>query len=632
MNRSKAILISLRFANSYLSTRFRTTTRQFSSQVTQIPHLRQSISTLSYASNLINTHQKLLFSSTPNSFVELVVANDWSTELENELETSPPKWTHETVMFVLKKLDKHPQKASDFFNWVLEKNGFRPSSSIYSLMLRILLNKDTMKLFWITVKHMKEQGCYLDEETYLTMSSQLKKDKMATDLAALSHFYNSMIQDNAMEGVVKQVVGVVLGSEWSDKVEEQLGEVIVELSDNFVIRVLKELRNYPSKALSFFYWVGQFPGYEHNTVTYNAAARVLGRDDSIREFWEVIEKLKAAGHEMDLDNYVKITRQFQRKRMMEDAVKLYELMMDGPYKPSVQDCSVLLRHISASDSPDLNLVFRVVKKYESTGHTLSKAIYDGIHRSLTSVGRFDEAENIVKVMRNAGYEPDNITYSQLVFGLCKARRFEEACKVLVEMEAQGCTPDIKTWTILIQGHCATGEVDKALNCFAKMMEKNCDADADLLDVLISGFLGQRKIEGAYNLLVEMVDKARLRPWQATYKNLIEKLLGESKLEQALELLRQMKKQNYPPYPDPFVQYISKFGTVEDAVEFLKALSVKEYPSSSAYLHLFKSFFREGRFPEAKDLLYKCPHHIRKHHEISKLFGSAQSTPATSTTA
>lgn len=226
-------------------------------------------------------------------------------------------------------------------------------------------------------------------------------------------------------------------------------------------------------------------------------------------------------------------------------------------------------------------------------------------------------------MRNAGYEPDNITYSQMVFGLCKMRRFEEACKVLEDMESSRCIPDIKTWTILIQGHCSANEVDKALLCFAKMIEKGCDPDADLLDVLADGFLSQKRIEGAYELVAEISRKCRISPWQATYKKLIEKLLGVMKFEEALELLRLMKSHNYPPYHLPFVPYISKFGSVEDAEAFLKALSVKSYPSHIVYVQVFESLFREGRLSEAKDLLYKTPHHIRTHSKICKLFGSSE---------
>ncbi|XP_020420068.1 pentatricopeptide repeat-containing protein At3g48250, chloroplastic [Prunus persica] len=624
MNRAKAALLkTLGFANALVLTRSYVTTRPICSQVTQFPHLSHFHSDQSCGFHFLNTHQSLFFSSAPNSVLQLVLANQWSAELENELSESYPSLTHDAVIYVLKKLDKDPKKAWDFFNWVCEKNGFKPSSLVFNLMLGVLGHKDSMKQFWITLRQMKEQGFYIEVQTYSAIAERLKKGKMDNDVVAFKHFFERMMKDNATDEVAKKVADVVSGSEWSAGIEKELGELKITLSDNFVVRVLKELRICPSKALSFFHWVGQSSGYEHNTITYNAVARILAQADSIGEFWSVIEEMKGAGHELDLDTYIKITRQFQKSKMMEDAVKLYELMMDGPYKPSAQDCSMLLRSISANDKPDLDMVFRVAKKFESAGNTLSKAVYDGIHRSLTSAGSFDEAEKITKVMRNAGYEPDNITYSQLVFGLCKAKRLEEACKVLDEMEANGCVPDIMTWTILIQGHCAANEVDTALVCFAKMIEKGCDADADLLDVLINGFLKQRKIEGAYKLLIEMVNMTRLRPWQATYKNLIENLLGVRKLDEAFALLHLMKKQSYPPYPDPFVQYLSKFGSVEDAAEFFKALSVKEYPSSAAYVHVFKSFFKEGRDSEAKELLYKCPYHIRKLGEISKLFGSTE---------
>ncbi|XP_002511313.2 pentatricopeptide repeat-containing protein At3g48250, chloroplastic [Ricinus communis] len=626
MNRARTILVSLRLSNFLLSTRI-STTRPFLTQVTHFFPCFLSREH-SYTSDYVNIHKKLYSSSKPSSLVELLSVNDWSPELETQLENSSPLLTHETVIYVLKKLDKDPHKAWDFFNWVCDRNGFKPSSPLYSLMLRILVKKDSMKNFWITLRKMKEQGFYTDEETYLTILGVFRKERMDSDAVAFKHFFDRMVEENAMDSVVKNVVSVVSATEWSNEVEKELEGMGILLTDNFVIRVLKELRNYPLKALQFFNWAGKCERYECNTITYNAIARVLGRDDSIGEFWNVVEEMKNAGHEMDIDTYIKISRQFQKNKLMGDAVKLYEFMMDGPFKPSVQDCSMLLRSISASNYPDLNLVFRVVNKYEATGNSLSKAVYDGIHRSLTSIGNFDEAAKMMKCMQTAGYEPDNITYSQLVFGLCKARRLEEACEVLDEMEAHGCLPDIKTWTILIQGHCVANEVGKALMCLAKMMEKHCDPDADLLAVLINAFLSQKRIDGAYTLFMDMVDKARLRPWQATYKLLIEKLLEVRKLEEALNLLRLMKQHNHPPFPEPFVQYISRFGTVDDAADFLKALSVKEYPSTSAYLNVFQSFFRAGRHSEAKDLLFKCPHHIRKHPKISELFGSAKTEDAT----
>ncbi|XP_058079613.1 pentatricopeptide repeat-containing protein At3g48250, chloroplastic-like [Magnolia sinica] len=105
---------------------------------------------------------------------------------------------------------------------------------------------------------------------------------------------------------------------------------------------------------------------------------------------------------------------------------------------------------------------------------------------------------------------------------------------------------IEQFWSMVEGAVLTGKVDKALSCFTKMMEKNFDADVDLLEVLVNGLCGQNKAGGAYTLFVEMVEKARLRPWQATFKHLIQKLLGEGKLEESMKLLHLTKRHNFPP--------------------------------------------------------------------------------------
>lgn len=570
-----------------------------------------------------NTHQTLYFSSQSDSISELILSNPWSENTEHKLQESNPTLTHESVLYVLKKLHKNPGKAAGFFRWVSNKDESKLGTVAYGLILRVLCHKEWMSEFWVLLGEMGKKGIELDEETYKTLRGCFSREKMAKEAASLTEFYNNMVQRSALDARVGTVVKIILGSDWSEEVEKKLGDLKISFSDVGVMKILREVRGYPLRALKFFKWVEERSGFSHNAVTYNAMIRILGRDDCVEDFWNMTKEMKGKGHEMDIDTYIKLLRQFLKWKMMKEAVELYEFMMEGPYKPSIQDCIVLLRQISLSGNPDLDLVFRVVRNYEASGYSLSKGVYDGIHRSLTSVGKFDEADKILNTMKDAGFEPDNITYSQVVFGLCKAGRLDEACEILNEMEAGGCTPDLKTWTILIQGHCLAGEVDKALSCFTNMMEKNCDPDADLLEVLVTGLCSKNRAGAAYTLVVEMVEKARLRPWQSTYKNLIQKLLGEGKLEEALKLLNIMKNHNFPPFPDPFVHYISKFGTVEDAKEFFKALTVKKFPTSTAYLHVFQSFLKEGRHSEAQDLLYKCPHHIRNHVDIVKLFSSTE---------
>jgi len=258
MNRMKAITTSLKFLKSSSSraTQVLATRNQvsrFSSSSFSLPLLNRSHYLLAFNNN----HQKHYFCSKPSSILERVYNNDWSEELEKELEQCRESLTHETVVYVLKRLDKNPIKVFTFFNWVSEKDWFMASSSVYSLVLRVLASNKKMKEFWIVLRAMKEKGFYLDEETHMTISTGLKREMLKSDVVALSHFYKGMVEQNAMQNVVKKVVGIISGSHWDDKVENELEKVKIQLSDNFVIRVMKELRDNPLKAYKFCHWVGK---------------------------------------------------------------------------------------------------------------------------------------------------------------------------------------------------------------------------------------------------------------------------------------------------------------------------------------------------------------------------------------
>ncbi|KAK9669534.1 hypothetical protein RND81_13G137300 [Saponaria officinalis] len=627
MNRAKLLRFSTQLATSLVSTRQLgphssglTQVTRFSQLATQFP-LFSSI--ISPQTNLkkFNLDQRLFFSSKSETFVDLISSNDWCEETEIELEKLVPKLTHESIVYGLMKLNENPQKCLDFFKWVSVRKGFDPSYVPYSVLLRSLACKDFVKDFWIVALEMQEKGFFIDNALYLNVLSDLKREKLDKAAEDWSKFYKTLSVVYDGDECAKYVVNLILEFDWNERVKGLLKkELTFPLSENFMLRVLREVWKQPLRAFSFFDWVGSCGGYEHNSVTYNAMLRVLAGSESINEFWDLVGRMKREGFEVDFDTLIKIFRQLP----INDSVTLFEMMMDGPYKPSLPECNLLLTTISRESNPDMDLAYRVMNKCVAVGYTLSKKVYDGMHRILCKIGKFDEAKKIVQEMKNAGYEPDNITYSQEIFGLCAQKRFEEACNLLDEMEANGCIPDIKTWTILLRGYCEADQVDEALCSFSKMTGKNVNPDAETLEVLLYGFLSKNKVLGAYKFLVEMVDKCDIKPWQATYKLMIEKLVEVEKLEEAFELLRMMKQQGYPPFPDPIVRYISKSGTVDDAKKVLKALSSKDVPSTAAYVRVIRSFFEQGRESEARDLIYSSPYRVRSQKEIRNMFSPGQS--------
>ncbi|KAG8371815.1 hypothetical protein BUALT_Bualt12G0002400 [Buddleja alternifolia] len=65
---------------------------------------------------------------------------------------------------------------------------------------------------------------------------------MENEAIALRHFYERLLKDNAMENRVREVVDAIKGGEWGEEVEDKLGSMKIIVSDNFVLRVFKELR------------------------------------------------------------------------------------------------------------------------------------------------------------------------------------------------------------------------------------------------------------------------------------------------------------------------------------------------------------------------------------------------------
>ncbi|CAO2167861.1 unnamed protein product [Urochloa humidicola] len=530
--------------------------------------------------------------------------------------------TPEAVIYNIHSLSSDPARALASFRRSAAA-GEPVGSAAYNLMLRTLASdpSSAQAHFWPFLREMHDAGHSVDQGTYLAALASFKKATLSADYAALTAHYNKS-REEAKVGPASAAAEALRDLDAAD-LDTKLGAIgLLPLTETAVAKVLRELRDYPTKALAFFRWAARQQGYQHGTVAYNAMARVLGREESVPQFWDLIHEMRAAGMHVDIDTYVKLSRNFQKRHMIREAVELYEFMMDGPFKPPQKDGPHIIRRIALAPSPDLDLANRVVTKFVSVWDKMTKELFDGIHRVLTSNGRFDEAAELVQKMRAQGHQPDNVTYSQLVHALCKAGRLDGARKVFDEMEAEGCAPDLKTWTMLIQGHCAAGDVDRALQYLTEMIDSNLDADADLLDVMVKGLCSHEKVDAAYTLFVEMVDKAQLRPFQGTYKHVIDELLRINKLDEALALLRSMKLRKFPPFTAPFPPYIAKHGTVEDARDFLKALTLNtNCPAPAAYLNVLKSFIAEKRYSEAQDLLYKCPIHIRKHPHVIELFES-----------
>ena len=76
------------------------------------------------------------------------------------------------------------------------------------LVLPTLARKESMASFWIVLAKMKVEGFYINKEMYLGISAQLETKNLASEVVALSNFYNLMVGFTGVclvqEGLIKQ--------------------------------------------------------------------------------------------------------------------------------------------------------------------------------------------------------------------------------------------------------------------------------------------------------------------------------------------------------------------------------------------------------------------------------------------
>ncbi|KAF7822331.1 pentatricopeptide repeat-containing protein [Senna tora] len=546
-------------------------------------------------------------------------------DVKKELELNNIVINHDMVLKLLWKLGSSPDVARRFFDWVLESDSERLSSKSFNMMLSILGVNGFTKEFWELVDVMKKRGYGVSKGVRDDVLERFEEGGMASDVEKLKALFASGSMDNSSEKMCSMVCKIVRPNVWSDDVEKKIQDLNIAFSRDMVESILDSLGTEPNKAFIFFRWLEESAQFKHDDSTYNAMARVLGREDSIDRFWKLVGEMRNKGYEMEMETYVKVLGRFCKRRMIKDAVDLYEFAMAGANKPSPQCCTFLLKKIVVSKQLDMTLFSRVVKIFTESGNVLTTSIVDSILKSLPTVGRSGECNKVLKALEEGGFVPTGNVQGKIAFQLSASGNKEEASEFINSIEASGTSLDHKAWESLIEGHCVAGNLDKALDSFQEMVEKEGVTSASYtFDLLMNAYCVKNRAIDACKILCRLVSEQQIKPWHSTYKSLITKLLVQGGFTDALNILGLMRSDGFPPYIDPFIEHVSKRGTADDAILLFTAMTSKRFPATIVFLRVFEAFFKSGRHEEAQNLLSKCPRYIRNHADVLNFFCSMKS--------
>jgi hypothetical protein len=179
-------------------------------------------------------------------------------------------------------------------------------------------------------------------------------------------------------------------------------------------------------------------------------ARVLGRQDCIEDFREVVRKMRGKGLEINRDVYVTVTDRFLKRKMVEDAVDLFRFMAGRPEKLSTDDFVFLLKKVVVTGDLDPELVTRVVRYYQNVGNVVKASAFNAVLKSLRSVGRLGDSGRVLRAMEEGAFTPDGADHEKAVLAMCDTGNLEEAYKHFAAVEESGYKFGPKVWSCLVE--------------------------------------------------------------------------------------------------------------------------------------------------------------------------------------
>ncbi|PON55496.1 Tetratricopeptide-like helical domain containing protein [Parasponia andersonii] len=383
-----------------------------------------------------------------------------------------------------------------------------------------------------------------------------------------------------------------------------LSNMRLRLNEAFVLEVLEYGKHKDVlSCLKFFDWAGRQPGFKHTRATFYAIFKILAKARRMSRMLEFI------------DSFIKQS-----------------------YTHKVQFLNTLVMGYAVAGKPHFAL--QLFGRMRFQGLDLDSFGYHALLNALVEESSFDAALVISRQIRMRGLESE-VTRFLTAKSLCKQKLLGEA-----EAYIRGVLSDGRSWKgrelgVLIEALCKNDEFDHAEKLIEEFQNLGTIPMDDVYDVWLQGLVGVGRLDAALEFLKKQKSLDMYVPGLFRYNSLLFRLLMEDRLEDAFELLMEMKESQISPDEvtmNAALCLFCKAGMVDAALrlytarsEFMltlnslaynflintlcgdgsidKAFSVLQdavdegyFPGKKAFVILADAFCREGKLDKMKELL------------------------------
>ncbi|KAL6225832.1 hypothetical protein ACLB2K_004681 [Fragaria x ananassa] len=218
-------------------------------------------------------------------------------------------------------------------------------------------------------------------------------------------------------------------------------------------------------------------------------------------------------------------------------------ILDSGFPPNVYNFNVLMHKMCKQGL--IREAHNVFDEIGNRGLNPTVVSFNTLINGYCKCGNLEKGFKLKEDMEGRAVWPDLFTYSVLIDRLCKEGRLDGANELFHEMCARGLVPNDVIFTNLIDGLCKNGKLDLALEMYQKMLGRGIKPDIVTYNTLINGLCKVGDMKEAWKLVVEMNTRG-FKPDKITYTTLIDACCKEGELESAIEIRKQMIKDEISP--------------------------------------------------------------------------------------
>lgn len=174
-------------------------------------------------------------------------------------------------------------------------------------------------------------------------------------------------------------------------------------------------------------------------------------------------------------------------------------------------------------------------------NVLNNDIYSNVLKGFASAQQTEKAMKLYKEMKSMQIQPNKEAFDAILHAFAQRGSMEQVPALMEDMK-EAALPDVETYSTLVKGFCNAGSLDRALKIFKGMkVREKCSPGEVVYNELLGGCIKESRPDEALELLGEM-RTTEVAPTSHNLGLLVKLLARCSRLDEAFHMLEDIRNE------------------------------------------------------------------------------------------